>query len=107
MAPEYELYTAPLNADVQADCHMRKRLEPTNFRSQRHGPLKDETRACQQCHIGPGMAQKQVSIRTGLFLARSVAGYATAVTAKPLKAYKAQAEGKPMIKIYNQAKDLH
>jgi nitrite reductase (cytochrome c-552) len=74
-------------------------------------PLKDQMRACQQCHTeGPEWLKNQVLAiqdRTVSLMLR--AGYATATTAKLIEmVHKAQAEGKSIDKdLYERAKDLY
>jgi nitrite reductase (cytochrome c-552) len=74
-------------------------------------PLKDEMRACQQCHTEtPEWLKKQVlAIQDRTVSLMQRAGYATAVTAKLIEmAHKVQADGKPIDQdLYNKAKDLY
>ena len=115
--PEYEFYSrnsTHWNADVScADCHMPYKKVGANKISDHNvtSPLKDDMRACQQCHTEtPDWLKKQVIAiqdRTVSLMLRS--GYATAVTAKLIEmVHKAQADGKPIDQdLYNQAKDLY
>ncbi len=115
--PEYELYSrnsVHWMANVScADCHMPYKRVGANKISDHNvqSPLKDEMRACQQCHTEtPEWLKKQVLAiqdRTVSLMLRS--GYACATTAKLFEmVHKAQAEGKPIDQdLYNRAKDLY
>jgi nitrite reductase (cytochrome c-552) len=115
--PEYELYSrnsTHWNANVScADCHMPYTKVGANKISNHNvmSPLKDEMRACQQCHTEtPDWLKKQVvAIQDRTVSLMQRAGYATAVTAKLIEmVHKAQAEGKPIDQeLYNRAKDLY
>jgi nitrite reductase (cytochrome c-552) len=115
--PEYELYSrnsTHWNADVScADCHMPYKRVGANKISDHNvtSPLKDEMRACQQCHTEtPEWLKKQVlAIQDRTVSLMQRAGYATAVTAKLIEmAHKAQADGKLIDQdLYNKAKDLY
>lgn len=115
--PEYELYSrnsTHWNANVScADCHMPYKKVGANKISDHNvtSPLKDEMRACQQCHTEtPEWLKKQVlAIQDRTVSLMQRAGYATAVTAKLIEmTHKAQADGKPIDQdLYNRAKDLY
>jgi nitrite reductase (cytochrome c-552) len=115
--PEYELYSrnsTHWNANVScADCHMPYKRVGANKISDHNvtSPLKDEMRACQQCHTEtPDWLKKQVlAIQDRTVSLMQRAGYATAVTAKLIEmVHKAQAEGKSIDQdLYNRAKDLY
>ena len=74
-------------------------------------PLKNDLKACQQCHTeSPDWLKDQVTTiqdRTVSLMLRS--GYATATVAKLFEmAHKAQAEGKQIDKaLYDKAKDFY
>jgi nitrite reductase (cytochrome c-552) len=74
-------------------------------------PLKNDLKACQQCHTETQQWLKDqvvaIQDRTVSLMNRS--GYATAVTAKLFEtAHKAQEQGKKIDEaLYNQAKDLY
>ncbi len=115
--PEYEFYSrnsTHWNADVScADCHMPYIRVGANKISNHNvtSPLKDNMRACQQCHTeSPEWLKNQVLAiqdRTVSLMLR--AGYATAVAAKLIeKVHAAQAEGKAIpADLYERAKDLY
>ncbi len=115
--PEYEFYSlnsTHWNADVScADCHMPYIRVGANKISNHNvtSPLKDNMRACQQCHTeSPEWLKNQVLTiqdRTVSLMLR--AGYATAVAAKLIeKVHTAQAEGKQIpTDLYERAKDLY
>jgi nitrite reductase (cytochrome c-552) len=115
--PEYEFYSRnsvhwKANAAC-ADCHMPYIKVGANKISDHNvmSPLKNDLRACQQCHTEtPEWLKDQVTAiqdRTVSLMNR--AGYACAVTAKLFEtAHKAQAEGKKLDeKLYDQAKNLY
>lgn len=115
--PEYELYSRKSvhwMANVScADCHMpymrvgASKISNHNVMS----PIKDEMKACQQCHTeNPSWLKDQVIAiqdRTVSLLNR--AGYTCAVTAKLFEqVHKYQAEGKSFeAEWYDRAKDLY
>jgi nitrite reductase (cytochrome c-552) len=115
--PEYEFYSrnsVHWQADVAcADCHMPYTKVGANKISSHDvmSPLKNDMKACQQCHAeSPEWLKNQVIAiqdRTVSLMLR--AGYATAVTAKLFElANKTQTEGKAIDQtLYNQAKDLY
>jgi nitrite reductase (cytochrome c-552) len=115
--PEYELYSrnsVHWMANVScADCHMPYKRVGANKISDHdvQSPLKDDMRACQQCHTEtPQWLKEQVLAiqdRAVSLMLRS--GYACATTAKLFEiVHKAQAEGKPIDQdLYNRAKDLY
>jgi nitrite reductase (cytochrome c-552) len=115
--PEYELFTrnsVHQMANVAcADCHMPYKKVGASKISDHNvmSPLKDEMRACKQCHAeSEGWLKDQVTAiqdRTVSLMDRS--GYATAVAAKLFElVHKAQADGKVIDKsVYDRAKDLY
>ncbi|MDP3181737.1 MAG: ammonia-forming cytochrome c nitrite reductase subunit c552 [Desulfobaccales bacterium] len=115
--PEYEFYTrnsTHWQAGVAcADCHMPYMRVGANKISDHDvmSPLKNDLKACQQCHAESAQWLKDRVIatqdRTVSLMNR--AGYAVAVAAKLFEmAHKAQAEGKTIDKdLYEQAKDLY
>jgi len=115
--PEYEFYTfnsVHSNAGVAcADCHMPYTKVGSAKISDHNvmGPLKNDLKACQQCHTEtPEWLTNQVFAiqdRTASMMMR--AGYAEAVSAKLFEiAHKAQADGKTLDPgLYDRAKDLY
>jgi len=115
--PEYEFYSRQSThwqADVScADCHMPYIRVGANKISNHNvtSPLKDNMRACQQCHTEtPEWLRQQVLTiqdRTVSLMLR--AGYATAVAAKLIEqVHAAQAQGKAIpTDLYERAKDLY
>ncbi len=115
--PEYEFYsyqsTHYLAGAACADCHMPYTKVGANKISNHDvmSPLKNDMRACQQCHTETAeWLVKQVYAtqdRTVSLMNR--AGYNEAVTAKLFEiAHKAQADGKTLDKdLYDRAKDLY
>ena len=113
--PEFELFSnnsVHWNAGVAcSDCHMPytkaggRKVSDHRIMS----PLKNDLRACQQCHAeSPELLRKQIFAiqdRTMSLFIRS--GYATATVAKLFEmANRAEADGKLIDKaLYNQAKD--
>ena len=115
--PEYEFYSRnsvhwKANAAC-ADCHMPYMKVGANKISDHNvtSPLKNEMKACQQCHTEtPQWLKDQVIAiqdRTVSLMNRS--GYACAVTAKLFETtHKAQEQGKKIDEaLYRQAKDLY
>lgn len=115
--PEFELFT---NNSVHwkagascADCHMPYTKVGSAKASDHRvmSPLKNDMRACMQCHTeSPEWLKEQVTAiqdRTVSQMLRS--GYATATAAKLFEiVHKAQAEGKVIDKaLYDQAKDYY
>ncbi len=115
--PEYEFYTknsTHWNAGVScADCHMPYIKVGANKISEHDvtSPLKQDMKACQQCHTeSPQWLKDRVLAhqdRTVSLMFRS--GYATATAAKLFeKVHNAQKEGKQIDqKLYDQAKDFY
>jgi len=115
--PEYEFFSrggTHWNAGVScADCHMPYTRVGANKISNHDvmSPLKDDMRACQQCHSESAQWLKDrvtaIQDRTASEMNR--AGYAAAVTAKLFEmAHKAQGEKKTIDKdLYDKAKDLY
>lgn len=115
--PEFELFSnnsTHWRAGVScADCHMPyKRVG--SFKVSDHritSPLKNNMRACQQCHSESTELLKErviaIQDRTMSLLLR--AGYQTAIAAKLFeKVHQIQKEGKPIDKnLYEKAKDLY
>jgi nitrite reductase (cytochrome c-552) len=115
--PEYEFYSRgsvhwKANAAC-ADCHMPYTKVGANKISDHNvtSPLKNDLKACQQCHTETQQWLKDQVIaiqdRTVSLMNRS--GYACAVTAKLFEtAHRAQEQGKKIDEaLYNQAKDLY
>lgn len=115
--PEYEFFSynsVHRRADVAcADCHMPYIKMGANKISDHNvmSPLKNEMKACQQCHTeSPSWLNEQVhAIQDRTVSLMNRAGYGTAVTAKLFEiAHKAQAEGKTLDqRLYDRAKDLY
>ena len=115
--PEYEFFTynsVHRRADVAcADCHMPYVKMGANKISDHNvmSPLKNEMKACQQCHTEtPSWLSEQVrAIQDRTISLMNRAGYGTAVAAKLFEmAHKAQAEGKTLDQnLYDRAKDLY
>ena len=115
--PEYEFFSnnsVHSQAGVAcADCHMpyikvgANKISDHNIMS----PLKNDLRACQQCHPqSPQALTQQVNaIQDRTISMMNRAGYAEAVAAKLFEmTHKAQAEGKTVDdKLYARAKDLY
>lgn len=113
--PEFELYSnnsVHWQAGVScADCHMPYTKVGSQKASDHRimSPLKNEMKACQQCHTEtPEWLKEQVFAiqdRAASIFIRS--GYATATVAKLFEmTHKAQAEGKTIDQaLYDQAKD--
>ena len=115
--PEYEFFSnnsVHSQAGVAcADCHMpyikvgANKISDHNIMS----PLKNELRACQQCHPQPPqwLTQQVHAIQDRTISMMNRSGYATAVSAKLFEiAHKAQTEGKIIDdKLYTRAKDLY
>jgi len=115
--PEYEFYSRSsvhwkANAAC-ADCHMPYMKVGANKISDHNvtSPLKNEMKACQQCHTEtPQWLKDQVIAiqdRTVSLMNRS--GYACAVTAKLFETtHKAQEQGQKIDEaLYQKAKDLY
>jgi nitrite reductase (cytochrome c-552) len=115
--PEFELYSRNsvhwMAGVACADCHMPYTKVGSNKVSDHRvtSPLKNDLKACQQCHSEtPEWLRNQVIAiqdRTASLMIRS--GYATAVTAKLIERVHAlQAEGKDIDQeLYEQAKDFY
>ena len=115
--PEYEFFTRNSVHQMAnlacADCHMPYKKVGVSKISDHNlmSPLKDEMRACKQCHTeSEAWLKDQVTAiqdRTVSLMNR--AGYATAVSAKLFEVtHKAQAEGKTIDPaVYERAKDLY
>lgn len=113
--PEFEMYSnnsVHWQADVScADCHMPYTKVGIQKASDHRimSPLKNDMKACQQCHTEtPEWLKAQVFAiqdRAASIFIRS--GYATATVAKLFEmTHKAQAEGKVIDKeLYDKAKD--
>ena len=113
--PEFEMYSnnsVHWQADVScADCHMPYTKVGSQKASDHQimSPLKNDMKACQQCHTEtPEWLKAQVIAiqdRAASIFIRS--GYATATVAKLFEmAHKAQAEGKTIDQaLYDQAKE--
>ncbi len=115
--PEFELFS---NKSVHwkagaacADCHMPYTKQGVHKFSDHRvmSPLKNDMKACMQCHTETAAWLKEqvttIQDRTASMLIR--AGYATATVAKLIEtAHKAQAEGKIIDKaLYDKAKDYY
>jgi nitrite reductase (cytochrome c-552) len=115
--PEYEFYSrnsVHWKANVAcADCHMPYTKVGANKISDHNvmSPLKNDMRACQQCHTETPqwLTDQVVAIQDRTVSLMNRAGYAAAVTAKLFEiAHKAQEGGKTIDKaLYDQAKDLY
>ncbi len=115
--PEYEFFTTNsvhYQAGVAcADCHMPYTKVGANKISDHNvmSPLKNELKACQQCHTESAtwLTSQVVAIQERTVSLMNRAGYGTAVAAKLFEtAHKAQAEGKTLDKnLYDRAKDLY
>ena len=115
--PEFEMYSnnsVHWQAGVScADCHMPYTRVGSQKASNHRimSPLKDDMKACQQCHTEtPDWLKAQVFAiqdRAASLFIRS--GYATATVAKLFEmTHKAQAEGKAFDQsLYDQAKDQY
>jgi nitrite reductase (cytochrome c-552) len=115
--PEFELYSRSsvhwMAGVACADCHMPYTKVGASKVSDHRvtSPLKNDLKACQQCHTEtPEWLRDQVIAiqdRTVSLMIRS--GYATATVAKLIeKAHALQAEGKAIDqKLYEQAKDFY
>ena len=96
-----------------ADCHMPyTRLGVRKVSNHRvMSPLKDDMRACMQCHAETAQWLKEqvVAIQDRTVSLQLRAGYATATTAKIFElAHKARDEGKAIDEaLYKQAKDYY
>ncbi|MEN6438509.1 MAG: ammonia-forming cytochrome c nitrite reductase subunit c552 [Syntrophobacter sp.] len=115
--PEYEFYSrnsVHSNAGAAcADCHMPY-MKVGSAKISDHnvmGPLKNDLKACQQCHSQtPEWLSKQVfAIQDRTVSMMNRAGYAAAVAAKLFEtAHKAQEQGKTLDQgLYDRAKDLY
>jgi nitrite reductase (cytochrome c-552) len=115
--PEYEFFSrnsVHRMANVAcADCHMPYKKVGANKISDHNvmSPLKDEMRACKQCHTESEtwLKDQVTAIQDRTVSLMNRAGYATAVAAKLFEiTHKAQAEGKTIDKaVYDRAKDLY
>ena len=115
--PEYEFYSrnsVHWKANVAcADCHMPYTKVGANKISDHNvmSPLKNDLRACQQCHTETPqwLTEQVIAIQDRTVSLMNRAGYAAAVTAKLFEtAHKAQEQGKTIDKnLYQQAKDLY
>jgi nitrite reductase (cytochrome c-552) len=115
--PEYEFYSrnsVHWKANVAcADCHMPYTKVGANKISDHNvmSPLKNDMRACQQCHTETPqwLTDQVIAIQDRTVSLMNRSGYAAAVTAKLFEiAHKAQESGKTIDKaLYDQAKDLY
>jgi len=115
--PEFEFYTRDSvhwQAGVAcADCHMPYRRVGTSKISDHNvmSPLKDDMRACLQCHTEkPDDLRRQVlAIQDRTVALMNRAGYAAATVAKLFElAHREQAKGKVFDqKLYDQAKECY
>lgn len=115
--PEYEFYSrnsVHWKANVAcADCHMPYTKVGANKISDHNvmSPLKNDLRACQQCHTETPqwLTEQVIAIQDRTVSLMNRSGYAAAVTAKLFEiAHKAQEQGKTIDKnLYQQAKDLY
>jgi nitrite reductase (cytochrome c-552) len=115
--PEFELFSRNsvhwMAGVACADCHMPYTKVGSNKVSDHRvtSPLKNDMRACQQCHTEtPEWLRDQVTAiqdRVTSMMIRS--GYATATAAKLIeKVHGLQAQGKEVDrKLYEQAKDFY
>ncbi|MEW6408626.1 MAG: ammonia-forming cytochrome c nitrite reductase subunit c552 [Nitrospirota bacterium] len=113
--PEYELYadnSVHWKAGAAcADCHMPY-TKVGSYKIHDHrvmSPLKNDMKACMQCHTETAewLKEQVIAIQDRTVSLMMRAGYATATVAKLLEiTHKAQAEGKNIDKaIYDKAKD--
>jgi nitrite reductase (cytochrome c-552) len=115
--PEFELFS---NNSVHwkagaacADCHMPYTKVGVNKVSDHRvmGPLKNDMKACVQCHTESGewLKGQVTSIQDRTVAQLNRAGYGTATVAKLFEmAHKAQAEGKDIdMALHDQAKDYY
>ncbi len=115
--PEYEFFSrggTHWQAGVScADCHMPYIRVGANKISNHDvmSPLKDDMRACVQCHSESAqwLKDRVIATQDRTISMMNRAGYAAAVTAKLFEmAHKAQAAGKSLDKeLYDKAKDLY
>lgn len=115
--PEYEFYSynsVHRKANVAcADCHMPYTKVGANKISDHNvmSPMKNDFRACQQCHTEtPAWLKEQViAIQDRTVSMMNRAGYAAAVAAKLFETtHKAQEQGKKIDPaFYQQAKNLY
>jgi nitrite reductase (cytochrome c-552) len=115
--PEYEFYSRnsvhwKANAAC-ADCHMPYMKVGANKISDHNvmSPLKNDMKACQQCHTETPqwLTDQVIAIQDRTVSLMNRSGYACAVTAKLFDtAHKAQEQGKKIDEaLYNQAKELY
>ena len=115
--PEYEFYSRnsvhwKANAAC-ADCHMPYMKVGANKISDHNvmSPLKNDMKACQQCHTETPqwLTDQVIAIQDRTVSLMNRSGYACAVTAKLFEtAHKAQEQGKKIDEaLYDQAKDLY
>jgi nitrite reductase (cytochrome c-552) len=96
-----------------ADCHMPYTKVGANKISDHNvmSPLKNDLRACQQCHTETPqwLTEQVIAIQDRTVSLMNRSGYAAAVTAKLFEiAHKAQEQGKTIDKnLYQQAKDFY
>ena len=115
--PEYEFFSrnsVHWKANVAcADCHMPYTKVGVNKISDHNvmSPLKNDMRACQQCHTETPqwLSEQVIAIQDRTVSLMNRAGYAAAVTAKLFETtHKAQGEGKTIDKeLYQEAKNLY
>jgi nitrite reductase (cytochrome c-552) len=115
--PEYEFYSrnsVHFKANVAcADCHMPYTKVGANKISDHNvmSPLKNDMRACQQCHTETPewLTSQVIAIQDRTVSLMNRAGYAAAVSAKLFETvHKAQEQGKNIDKaLYEQAKNLY
>jgi nitrite reductase (cytochrome c-552) len=115
--PEYEFYSRDSvhwKANVAcADCHMPYTKVGANKISDHNvmSPLKNDLRACQQCHTETPqwLTEQVIAIQDRTVSLMNRAGYAAAVSAKLFETiHKAQEQGKNIDKaLYQEAKNLY
>jgi nitrite reductase (cytochrome c-552) len=115
--PEFELFSNKSThwkaGAACADCHMPYTKQGVKKFSDHRvmSPLKNDMKACMQCHTETAAWLKEqvttIQDRTASMMLRS--GYATATVAKLIEtAHKAQAEGKTIDKaLYDKARDYY
>lgn len=115
--PEFEFYSknsVHWQAGVAcADCHMPYKRVGANKISDHNlmSPLKDDLRACIQCHVesAEGLKEQVITIQDRTVALLNRAGYATATTAKLFElTHNEKAKGKSIDKaIYDQAREFY
>lgn len=115
--PEFELFSRQSvhwNAKVAcADCHMPYKRVGSSKISDHNvtSPLKDDMRACIQCHAESAewLRERVINTQDRTAAMMNRAGYATAVTAKLFEIANREAAGGKSVEaeIYSKAKDFY